>query len=269
MSHFHVAGSHRKSVRCAAGTLSLLAHAAVLAILMSQTEHRDWPSSIGRKVGSALIVRLKTHTASVESSSVAQAMRPTPASALAHPSSDTTRPAEKAPKVSPAPPNSQIDSTDSPSAPMDQPAVAVPMTPPASSPPGASFANLFAPIISRPMGRGRWTAPPSQVQPPVEPDLQRQHATQARRDQLMQTIQWLQKQLDLTPLAGGCLIQVTLQQSSGEVRCADPEDQDRIRSATSSLLLTGLQPNVPSEVCLQLQQHTINWIDCQQVSPKN
>jgi hypothetical protein len=85
----------------------------------------------------------------------------------------------------------------------------------------------------------------------------------------MQTILWLQRQLDLSPLAEGCLIQVTLQQSGGKVKCSAPDDQDRILSAMSALLLTGLQPNVPSEVCLQLQHHTIQWVECEQIQPTN
>lgn len=267
MSHFHVAWSPRLSARCAAGTLSLLAHVTVLGILLSPPAPRDWPSSIGRKVGSALMVRLEEHTEPVNPLPAAQPNLQTrsPAPSLSSTDADITPATEASPTTEPT---SQLRPTDTQPAPTDQLAQQQAATPPASAP-GASFANLFAPIISRPMGRGRWTAPPIQVPPTAVPDLQRQQAAQARRDQLMQNIQWIQRQLELTPLTEGCLIQVSLQQSNGEVRCSDPGDQDRIRSAMSSLLLTGLQPNVPSEVCLQLRHHTIDWLDCQKTHPTN
>lgn len=269
MSHVHVAWSPRLSARCTAGTLSLLAHVTVLGILLSPPAQKDGPSSIGRRVGSALIVRLTERIEPRPPMPVVRTSRQAPSPSPHLVGTDAPPPAiiEASSPISPAPP-SPLMSPDTPSAPADQPAAPQAATP-ASSPPGASFANLFAPIINRPMGRGRWTSPPSQLPPPVTPALQRQQAAQARRDQLMQTIQWLQRQLDLSPLAQGCLIQVTLQQSSGDVKCSTPDDQDRILSAMSALLLTGLQPNVPSEVCLQLQHRTIHWVDCQHIQPTN
>lgn len=267
MSHFHVVWSDRKSAGYAAGTLSLLAHVAVLAAFSSGHANRDAPPSIGRRVGEALMVRVMAQVQTVPPSPVAQFSEPIPSPPhrQATAQSEIKVPPETPHTKQPVDPSPQEGNTDLPSAPAN-PSPPLPTTAPASTPPGATFANLFAPIISRPMGRGRWGAPPPRIEPPQDHDLIRQQALQARRDQLTQTLRWLETQLYQTPLNNTCQVHVALSQTAGTATCSDSIDQNRITQVLTGFLSEEQSHAIPPEICLTLANSRIEWTPCPQVS---
>lgn len=257
----------RVPIRGAAWALSVVAHAALLSWLISSPERHEWPASVGQRVG-ALQVRLNERPHDGQQANVAQ---PTPpdsvpinTAALSNTRVLNRSPHKPLPRPQPGPAQpAAADTASAASSPTPAlPASAATPPPPATSAPGASFANLFAPFISRPMGRGRWGSPPPPAPPPPSPEVLRQQAVQARREQLMQSIQWLQTQLDQTPLVATCQVQITLSQSAGSVACQDPVDQNRL-SATLSPFLSAAQTGViPSEACLSLHERRIDWTPC-------
>lgn len=256
----------RLPIRSAAWALSVVAHAALLTWLASHPDRHDWPASMGRRVG-ALQVRLNERP-----QDVAQ-IRPVPPPkkefapsktaatstiSVAHSAHHTPVPLPR-----PDPPFSAAEVASAASAPEASPAASAAIPPaPATSAPGASFANLFAPFISRPMGRGRWGSPPPSAPPQPSPDLLRQQAVQARRDQLMQSIQWLQTQLDRTPLVSRCQAQITISQTAGAVTCQDPADQNRLNAALSPFLSATQADAIPPEACLSVHERRIQWVSC-------
>ena len=148
----------------------------------------------------------------------------------------------------------------------DTAVVAQPL-PPAPPPqqPGATFANLFAPIINQPMGRGRWGAAPPREEPPPEAALamQRAQAMQSLRQLLSERfVQW-QAQWRQAPLQQACDIRLSLEQRSAQINCSAPQDQATVLSQFNELF--SIQPagtHLASDSCLHVQEASISWPPC-------
>lgn len=78
----------------------------------------------------------------------------------------------------------------------------------------------------------------------------------------MQSIQWLQAQMDQAPLEGNCEAKITLTQSAGAVTCQSGADLNRVSAALNSFLLGAQAGAIPSEVCLTLHDRRIDWTPC-------
>lgn len=267
--------------------LSVLAHGLALAGWFYVHQALQGPASIGQKRGS-LSVRLLTTSASTAPLRSVVATRPDPSLAtrtgarqvLAHPQTEA---AVLASTVSVSPKTADALMPISPIT--EQPVLAEAAMVPASSasqaqmastqatpanpvaePPGARFASLFAPIISRPLGRGRWSSAPMQPQMiPVAQAaaMQREQAIQGIRQALGQRVERMKADLRATPLAQSCDIAISLERQSGQVRCQQPQDVRWVSAQLSDLLT--LQPGslaMAGDNCLRVASSDLSWVNC-------
>lgn len=122
------------------------------------------------------------------------------------------------------------------------PAAPVPIS--AQPPSGSAFTSLFAPILSQPLGRGRWGAPPRHM-PPPDPMQLRQQAWLALTTDLRQRLEGLPHVT--------CDIQFDADSREGEVQCASPEDTAQVWALLQGLLRPGsARPIGASALCLHL-----------------
>jgi len=122
------------------------------------------------------------------------------------------------------------------------PAAPAPM--PAQPQPGSAFTSLFAPILSQPLGRGRWGAPP-RFTPPPDPMQLRQQAWLALTTDLRHRLEGLPQ--------ATCDIQLDADSREGEVQCSSAEDTAQIWAVLQGLLRPGsVRPGGASALCLHL-----------------
>lgn len=145
------------------------------------------------------------------------------------------------PSPLPPPPAEPKEPSNAKAPPSEAPAAApIPVQPQ----PGSAFTSLFAPILSQPLGRGRWGAPPRHM-PPPDPMQVRQQAWLALTTDLRQRLEGL-------PHAT-CDIQLDADSREGEVQCASPEDTAQVWAVLQGLLRPGSAPPVSaSALCLHL-----------------
>lgn len=231
--------------------LHLLLGAAVLWSLQPEPAPASW----GRRVG-ALMVRLVT-------------LQPAPKPIAAAPT-PVALPAPRVHKAALQPPAQhpplEPDKPPAPSAQEAQVAREAPVPAPSPAPAasqGARFANLFAPIIARPMGLGQWGAMPRRPEPPMPEQLQQQQRVAARRGQLMQQIQTLQQSMLQQPLKGRCDIRLAILPSQGMVTCAEADDVPRIAGLLSGFLTQGATPlSAPADACFQAELNRVTSAGC-------
>ena len=180
-----------------------------------------------------------------------------PARTPAPPPEQTAAPAPSAqPQVDGGAASSEV------SPPAGQPPAA-PMPAMAASKPGAQFANLFAPLTTRPMGRGRWqTAPRPAI--PLDAQMQREQALQGLRQSLQARMMSMQGVLAQTPLADRCEVRTDLERRLAQVRCVHSADEARLWAMLAGIATAGTVPaEAAGPMCLQAQAHQIDWQDCQ------
>lgn len=231
-------------------------HLALVSAVLWSLQSGPMPASWGRRVG-ALMVRLVTLPAHPQPA-------PAPQTRVAPPSPHPHTPSIHAPTVKPASVEPHKPSVPT-QTPMPTPAPAP--TPAASQ--GATFANLFAPIISRPMGRGHWGAMPHQPVAPMPDQMQQQQMAMAKRGQLVQQIQALQQSLWQEPLAGRCDIRLALLPSQGLVNCAEPEDTQRVAGMLGGFLTQGAALlTAQADACFHAELNRVISTGCSAEAPK-
>jgi hypothetical protein len=140
-----------------------------------------------------------------------------------------------------------------------------PIPPPTSAPaaPGAAFANLFAPVIMRPLGRSSWGRSAPDRVAPIDANLQREQAALELRQKLASRLH----DLALRQSAGGnavqCTIAVDSQHRIAEVHCTDPADQGAPWSALHGLLVAGNVPAAQAHLCFRVNGATVALAPCQ------
>lgn len=236
-------------------------HLLVVTALWSCLQPQS-PFSVGRRVG-ALMVRLVT---------VSHTPRPSPQSSPSDEHPQPHRPDTKSAK--PMPVRAQTspattNASDTPTREVHPEAPKPPSTPPLARP-GAAFASLFAPIISRPIGTGRWGAPPSPP-PEIHPDqMARQQALAARRANVMQRIQGLQMVLMQQPLHEGCDVQLVVATAQGLVQCTQADDAARVAGQLSEFLSQGTpSASTQADLCLSLDGNRVTSRACSAPTPPN
>lgn len=225
--------------------MSVLAHLALLGAWVYAHAPAERAASVGQKRGSLsvrLVPRMLTTTAPISQPATP---RPAPPKPIRHAliAPDTPKPT---PRTTPAP----VMAAGTP-------------TPPApAAPAGASFANLFAPIISRPIGHGRWGAAPPPI--PSAPDMamQREQAIQATRQAVSERLAQLQGRLNEHPLAGPCAIRIDMDHRQSEVHCAAPQEQALVWSYLGSILQAGAVTTDNSTRCLTMTARDMAWTPC-------
>lgn len=248
---------------------SLVAHTTVVLAVVWASQPRTEPPSLGRRLG-ALMVRIEslahTQAPTRPEPSVRTAIRPDPTAGHVAPESPPPAVPQEAPPAQPT----EVTS-ESPTEARTTPPPAV--TPPQQTPPGTTWTGLFAPLISKPLGRGRWggMAPPP---PPTQQDpaLQQAQALQARRAALMQRLQTLGTLLAQTPLQGECQVELALASPHGQVSCPSANDANLVRSVLNDFLPSAQEPATPppptESICLHLIQARLDWVACQPTTPQ-
>lgn len=278
--------------------LSVLAHALLLAGWLYGQRAHEAPSSVGQKRGSLTVTLLAPvqpkarpaqasppadlhtpppRTAPVqtptthEAASLQAAARPATAlAALAEPPGPVApaAPTPEAPTTAPSPgalaPALAQASADVASAPAaSAPPAAKPPTAAPAEQPGARFANLFAPIISRPLGRGRWNAPQPLVPSQAESAMQREQAIQGTRQALTSRVEALRAQLRATALTGTCQIQVSLERQAAQLDCTDAGDRQRLAALLQGIVNRQTAAASPAyDACLKASATDIQWAPC-------
>lgn len=281
--------------------LSVLAHALLLAGWLYGQRAHEAPSSVGQKRGSLTVTLLapvqpQARPAQASPASdlhtqhrTARAQAPTTlATHHAAPPQPSTRPATARPAPAepptPAAPQPAAPTPEAPTAPSPDalapalaqthadaasapsasaPAAAKPPTAAPAERPGARFANLFAPIISRPLGRGRWNAPQPLVPSQAESAMQREQAIQGTRQALTSRVEALRAQLRATALTGTCQIQVSLERQAAQLDCTDAGDQQRLAGLLQGIVnLQAAAASPAYDACLKASATDIQWAPC-------
>lgn len=220
--------------------LALLASACAHAILLGLAL-RSVPESGGtvasQRKGALTVLSMGTRRAPVS-----RPTRPSPAPvATAKTVPTQPRPVVPLPSPEPLPAVEPVEPISAKAPPGEAPP-AVPIPP--QPQPGSAFTSLFAPILSQPLGRGRWGAPPRHM-PPPDPMQLRQQAWLALTTDLRQRLEGL-------PHAT-CDINLDADSREGEVQCASPEDTAQAWALLQGLLRPGsARPVGASALCLRL-----------------
>lgn len=283
------AGSFFASLGGALG-LSLLAHAGALTALLWDMRPAAAPSAARHK--GAIVVTLATpsvrRAGAATQASVATASRTDKAPAAPPgrtPRQDAAPPAASpaalplpAPAIASEAP-SGIPTPEAPpgeagtaatSSPVDIPSAQTKdassardatANPSPAAQPGARFATLFAPVIARPMGRGRWRAPPERL-PPPDALAQREQALAGLRQALSARLAQMQASLLDTPLQGRCDIRIDPAGRRAHMLCTAASDEPRLWSLLDGLLVAGPVGHAAEPVCIEARSHRIEWRDC-------
>lgn len=134
-------------------------------------------------------------------------------------------------------------------------------TSPSTAQPGARFSSLFAPVIARPMGRGRWRASPDRV-PPLDALAQQEQALAGLRQALSARLAQMQASLLNTPLQGRCDIRIDLPGRRASMHCTDVSDEPRLWSMLDRIVAAGLLGHAAAPVCIHADANRIDWQDC-------
>lgn len=258
-------------------TLSVAAHGLALAGWFWVHQAMQASPGIGQKRGGLSVTLVTSPSTELDTSkhvlqTTGQPLRPTAVST--HSVMALTAPLRSI--GASLPPHAAVDAVASrPSAisasePQAVPTPAMPLQ--QSQPPGAQFASLFAPIVSRPLGRGRWSFAPPQP-PPMPPPaqmaaMQREQAIQGIRQSLAQRIERIRGQLRSAPLAQACDIAISLERQTGQVRCDHPQDGQWLSSQLGDLLnMLPMSAAMVGDQCLQAAASALSWVDCPPPQP--
>lgn len=253
--------------------LSVLAHALVAAGVYNWYRHAGPPPSVGRQRG-GLTVQLAIQPKAQLPSHAPQH----PQTPVSHaPAGTDVRPQAPAPlrAIAAPPPTMEAASTadarhqDAPLATQTAPSAVAATPAPAASQAGATFASMFAPVISRPIGRGRWMASVAPAPTPLGPDVQRLQAMDNVRRQLLDRITPLSQQLQNEGLAGACKLRIALAQQTAQLSCTQEADQARIWPALQGLVRAEPPDSHSSQadLCWQLEGRQITSTSCDASTP--
>lgn len=260
--------------------LSALAHGLALAWWLHAHQHEDNAPSIGQKRGSLTVtIAPVPRVPRPQAPPVVPPRRHTPLptprvlatrTEVAHPTRTVAQAAlPPDPPSLPASSGLLEDTSPAPAPAEPRPAIA-PQAPAASQPdaPGARFANLFAPIISRPLGRGRWqTRPSAPAFDERDAAMQREQAIQGTRQALYQRVEALRQSLHQAPLVGRCAIRISLTQQAAQLDCTEQVDLQRLSPQFGTVLsLQARGTPVQADSCLVVQQFELRWQACPDVA---
>lgn len=252
--------------------LSLLAHAAFLGTLAwclrpDPTEAGGVSRKQGRPITVALVrmpvstqVRPPAHPSARPATPRIAAMAPVQGAGRQDQAASPQPPASPQPLVHTAQPDQapQVPQTQSP------PPAAPPLPP--DSPPGARFASLFAPVTSRPLGRGRWhnRTPRTTTAAQHDPALQEAQALMATRQALSERIVQINAQLAQSPLRDQCTLQVDVRRRLHAIQCHQPDDEQRLLALLADLLRPAdAQEMMASDtMCLLATPAHVDWAAC-------
>lgn len=261
--------------------LSVLAHALVLAGYWYHHRHTPAPASLSAKQGLLTVTLMPAAHATAHPARPA----PAPASRLSHhtlaahmPTPTPPPPPQRSPSPAPTPALASIEPALQPvaEAPVDltpppPPPAPAPAPMPATStePAGARFTNLFAPILSEPLGRPRWGRRHTAMTQAIQPaEALQQQAALAVRSQLQQGLEaWRAAQL-MGQASFDCEAQVDYPRAEGRVQCQDPRDT----ATLSALLQAVLRPlahhdDANATTCLRLTPTQITEQACPSTPP--
>ncbi|MBI2732276.1 MAG: hypothetical protein HYX44_02880 [Aquabacterium sp.] len=253
--------------------LSTLAHALALAWWLHARHNEAGTFSVSQKRGGLTVtIAPATEPARTKSPHVepkAATQKPTkprvPARHSLPPAPTQAAAPSLPPPEAPSPAPTQLPATDTPAPADPQPLMSSrPATTTQAEAPGARFANLFAPIVSRPLGRGGWQARPTAIEAnPATAAMQREQAIQGTRQALAQRMEAMRPWLREAPLQGRCEVRIALAQHAAQLNCTEAADLQRLSPQFASLL--SLQPaaaSLAADACLLIQASEMGWQDC-------
>lgn len=251
-------------------SLSLLAHALVLASYCHLHRNAQAPASVRVRPGHLTVTLMPAARPGSLAPASSQAPMRRQALAAHTPSPPPQRPTAPAPppalpRIDPTPrPEAEAPVAPSPPAPVPVP---VPAT--STEQAGARFTNLFAPILSEPLGRPRWGRRHTAMTQPIQPaEALQQQAALAMRSQLQQGLEaWRSAQL-MGQASFDCEAQVNYPHAEGRVQCQDPRDT----ATLSALLQAVLRPlahhdDANATTCLHLTPTQITEQACPSTPP--
>lgn len=232
MKVLHAMASHRLGLALLA---SACAHAVFLALLL-RSAPEGGGMAVSQRKGALTVLSLGARR-----SPAFRPALPEPPQAHARTTPRPSRPT--APRTRAEPPPQPTEPINAKAPPDDAPPAA-PAAVPAQPQPGSAFTSLFAPILSQPLGRGRWGAPPRHM-PPPDPMQLRQQAWLALTTDLRQRLEGLPQ--------ATCDLQFDADSREGEVRCGSPDDTAQVWALLQGLLRPGSAPPAGiSALCLHL-----------------
>ncbi|RZI86731.1 MAG: hypothetical protein EOP38_00070 [Rubrivivax sp.] len=245
--------------------LSACAHGGWLAMALRAPAERG-VAAVGQRKGEFTVVNLVrpqiVQPASHSAARPRMAANPAlpPAKARQNPILPRILPSAAAlPETKPEPPPSPPTVESSATTTETEPASATsPAPPPAAAParPGAQFASLFAPILSRPLGRGRWGAPPAPMPPPPDPAQLRQQATLALTAELMQRLGSFTSEQISQGAAAHCDVKVEMTSREALVNCEQAEDAAQVWAVLHGLFRPATTTPVGHDrLCVQLNSN--------------
>jgi hypothetical protein len=238
---------------------SMALHAVLLLSARDPAAHKPLAApEISRYRGA---ITVQWHAPSVGPRLRTAALAPVVTARAAPPVGGRTRPA-----AMPLPPSeAAIEPASQEPVPLPEAVAATAPTPPAISPPaapGAAFANLFAPVIMRPLGRSTWGRPAPDSVAPLDANLQREHAALELRQKLASRLHDLAQRQGAIGNAAQCTIAVDSQRRIAQVHCADPADQGAPWSALHGLLVAGTVPAAQAQLCFRVNGATVASAPC-------
>lgn len=249
-------------------SFSVLAHALVLASYCYLHRNAQAPACVRARPDHLMVTLMPAARPGAPAPASPQAPMHRQALAVYTPAPPPQRPTAPAP----APALAQIEPAPQPEAeaPVALPSPAPVPAPAASTEPaGARFTNLFAPILSEPLGRPRWgRRHTAMAQPNLPAEALQQQAALALRSQLQQGLEaWRSAQL-VAQASFDCEAQVDYPHAEGRVQCQDPRDT----ATLSALLQAVLRPlarhdGANATTCLRLTPTQITEQACPSTPP--
>lgn len=198
--------------------------------------------------------------------------KPNPAATSAPSNNEASSPTLQAAPIAAQPPASATAAAAASTGASQAEAAAAPPpaspTPPAANP-GARFASLFAPLVSQPMGHGKWHSNTPSFRPPqeVQAAMQREQAIAGLRQAVQRQSEHWQALLGARALAGRCDIRLSLERQGMQLRCTSDEDFARLAGSLQGVL--NIHPDLApqaSDSCLLAQGHDLAWVACESQS---
>lgn len=244
----HRLPAHRlqRAVLPSALVLSLVAHALVAGVVFKVWHDARPAPSVGRQKG-VLQVTLRRDAAPPAKAAAASPERSSTAPAPRKQRARVERPAAS-PKPAPAP-------------------ATVAAAPSPAEPPGARFANLFAPIVHAPLGQGRWTSRRASAAAPVPPEQQREQALMALRAALATRFASLADQLRVAQAQIACDLVVDIERRIGQIDCEDGQQQALAWGHLQGTLAAGLVSEAAQRLCLRLSGQQVQDTGCATPAP--
>lgn len=235
---------------------SVAAHALVAWCWLQATPHKP-RATAPTQSRAAMTVRLyiAPQRAPFPPAAVEASVVPTPA-----PHTSVPRPRTRAAAAAVQPRPTAVEPPPTSVAPQIAPSMPAPQQPEVV--PGAAFAGMFSPIISRSIGSSGWGHRRVNPAPAPDPQGQREQTLLALRMSLLGRLNDLAGRLSDSGQDLQCDIAIDGASHTADVRCANPADQGAPWSALQGLLVAGTVSSTSADLCFKLVAASVSSEPC-------